>query len=306
MNRKNQIEKRVFEGIRKTINRFQEKPFHFFTEADIHTMLANDIMFGKSENGTTKKKVLTTTEDENISISLVHQEYPTHFRYVKKKLLEGYKGDEDITRIDFKLEDGKKYGDRGNYDLSILDPLFISKMFEDNSFEKQKNKKYKLLPLKHIINKDIFFTEKHAPEELLYAIEVKFLNFFNASNSVMLEEVIKDNEKLRLTDFHSVGETRCINLIFCAAEGYDRRVKNKKEKESVSSRIEKYIRGNEVELYNKEKSRKKFKPPSEVLNIFIESYYNSEFKKQPPKFCSNYKKNIKPLEWAKDLIEGKE
>ena len=58
MNDKEQIEKRVFEGIRKTINRFQEKPFHFFTEADIHTSLANDIMFGKSENGTTKKMFL--------------------------------------------------------------------------------------------------------------------------------------------------------------------------------------------------------------------------------------------------------
>ena len=139
MNRKyqlEQIEKRVFEGIRKTINRFQENPFHFFTEADIHTSLANDIMFGKSENGTTKKNVLTTTEDEDIGISLVHQEYPTYFRYVKKKLLDGYKDDEDITRIDFNLEDGRKHGDRGNYDLSILDPLFISKMFK-KSEEKQ-------------------------------------------------------------------------------------------------------------------------------------------------------------------------
>ena len=40
------IDEQVFDGIRKTINRFREKPFHYFTEADIHSSLLNDIMTG--------------------------------------------------------------------------------------------------------------------------------------------------------------------------------------------------------------------------------------------------------------------
>ena len=43
MNRIERIEKQVFNGIRKTINKFREKPFNFFTEADIHSSLINDI-----------------------------------------------------------------------------------------------------------------------------------------------------------------------------------------------------------------------------------------------------------------------
>ena len=38
------IDEQVFDGIRKTINRFREKPFHYFTEADIHSSLLNDIL----------------------------------------------------------------------------------------------------------------------------------------------------------------------------------------------------------------------------------------------------------------------
>ena len=79
---KEQIDKQVFDGIRKTINRFREKPFHYFTEADIHSSLLNDIMTGGSD--------VLSVRKNNISISLVHQEYPTNFRFKRKQLLEGY------------------------------------------------------------------------------------------------------------------------------------------------------------------------------------------------------------------------
>ena len=61
------INDQVFNGIRKTINRFREKPFHYFTEADIHSSLLNDIMSGG--------KGIVTKRTNNLSISLVHQEY---------------------------------------------------------------------------------------------------------------------------------------------------------------------------------------------------------------------------------------
>lgn len=39
----NNVDIAVFEGIRKTISRFRRKPFHYFTEADIHSSLLHDI-----------------------------------------------------------------------------------------------------------------------------------------------------------------------------------------------------------------------------------------------------------------------
>ncbi len=48
--------------------------------------------------------------------------------------------------------------------------------------------------------------------EVQYAIEVKFIHPFNARNINMLEEVITDNEKLRLATEHSDGFVKAINL----------------------------------------------------------------------------------------------
>ncbi len=43
------VEMLVYDGIRKTINRFREKPFFYFTESDIHASLHKDIMEGGSK-----------------------------------------------------------------------------------------------------------------------------------------------------------------------------------------------------------------------------------------------------------------
>ncbi len=40
------------------------------------------------------------SQEEGIAVSLVHLEYPTNFRYEKRKLLEGYGNDVSITSID--------------------------------------------------------------------------------------------------------------------------------------------------------------------------------------------------------------
>ena len=73
------VEMLVYDGIRKTINRFREKPFFYFTESDIHASLQRDIMEGGS-------KELVHRED-GIAVSLVHLEYPTNFRYKKTDFL---------------------------------------------------------------------------------------------------------------------------------------------------------------------------------------------------------------------------
>jgi len=288
---KEQIDKQVFDGIIKTINRFRKKPFHYFTEADIHSSLLNDIMTGAPD--------VLSVKENNISISLVHQEYPTHFRYKKMDLLHKYEGSNDQIQKDSNL-DIKENGHRGHFDLSILNPEFIKKMFSEKIKSiKEKNKKFKLLPLKHIINKDIHFTKDHACEELLYAIEVKFLHIFNARNSDMLKEVIKDNKKLRLTHIHSKGNTKCINLVFCSSKEGDRKVKEQTEQESVPNRIKEYMKGKkEIKLYN---SKDKMPSPYDhILNIFIESYIDDKLKKTK-KPTTNLNENN--LIWAKDLIK---
>ena len=118
----------------------------------------------------------------------------------------------------------------------------------------------------------------------------------------MLKEVIKDNEKLRLTHIHSNGNTKCINLVFCSAKGYSRRVKDEDEKESVSDRIKIYIEGRKgVKLYNSSNERQ-FNPPSEILNIFIESFINSD-KKITLKPSTNYFSDMNEPIWANLLIE---
>ena len=94
------VEMLVYDGIRKTINRFRENPFFYFTESDIHASLHRDIMEGGSKELVHRK--------DGIAVSLVHLEYPTNFRYEKSKLLEGYGNDILITSIDNEA----KYGER--------------------------------------------------------------------------------------------------------------------------------------------------------------------------------------------------
>ena len=252
---KGQIEDHVFEGIRKTINRFREKPFHYFTEADIHSSLLNDMISGSS--GTLSKR------HENLEISLVHQEYPTNFRYEKEKLLKGYGKSIKMTRLGYKDAVNKTYGDRGNYDLTVLNPDFVKRMIE---------KKHGQEAMDQIINKDLGRTqarmdenEKLFNQEVLYAIEVKFLHSFNARNKNMLEEIVKDNEKLRLAYLHSDMNLKPINLVFCSAsEGK----KRKDKKDSIIQKIKDYITNGSVDDY----SGNSYTLPIEILIIFIEVF----------------------------------
>ena len=271
------IDEQVFNGIRKTINRFREKPFNYFTEADIHSSLLNDIMTGGSD--------VLSVRKNNISISLVHQEYPTNFRFKKKQLLEGYNWtyNEEETSLN------SKKGARGNFDLAILNPEFIDKS----------NIKYPNEYLYHLINKDAEMAKIRMRDqdtfkkELLYAIEVKFIHYRNARHKAMIEEIIKDNEKLRLAHCHSNGFINPINLIFCSSEKKERSDK----KIPVIEKIKSYVQGLPIELYDK--LNRSYERPIQVLMIFTESFIDIKGK-TTTKPIANFNNNN--MKWAQELI----
>lgn len=278
----NTIEDALVNGIRKTINRFRERPFNYFTESDIHSSLIKDIMSGNS------KYFLYTDKKSNLEISLIHNEYPTNFRYEKSKLINYYENNK-LKETETETEIESKKGDRGNYDLSILNVDFVKQMFNAPIIIKKKTKYNPVTKLretiKHIINKDIAYSIRRKKrckvkftKELLYAIEVKFIHPFNARNKNILKEVIKDNTKLNLANIHSKKFTKTINLIFCSSEQLERNDKN----EPVITSIRNYIKNRKHECSSISK---------DVINIFIESYLKADKKTTPKPIISIDNKN---------------
>jgi hypothetical protein len=239
----------VFNGIRKTINRFREQPFLYFTESDIHASLSRDIMDGHSDIFIMGKELKNRT-NVKLPVSLVHHEYPTNFRYESSRLkATGYDEDEfELTKID------GQHGDRGNFDLVVLNPAFVEDLFSQHQGNLMD-------ALKHIINKDnrLAVSRKTNSEELLFAIEVKFIHPFNAGNKDMITEVKKDNNKLHLALRSSGNFIMPINLVFCNS-GYIQSNKN-----SVIDNIKEYL--------NKQTH-------DGVCSIFVESYFPDDCKNQ--------------------------
>ena len=283
------VEMLVYDGIRKTINRFRENPFFYFTESDIHASLHRDIMEGGS-------KELVHRED-GIAVSLVHLEYPTNFRYEKRKLLEGYGNDDiSITSIDNKA----KYGDRGNFDLVVLNKDFVLSVFEKTHDSENSEFTDLEMILKRVINKDasLSIERKHKDDstykrEVQYAIEVKFIHPFNARNINMLEEVITDNEKLRLATEHSDGFTKAINLVFCSSQ---EKVRSDRE-DAVIRRIREYIRNGKTVHENRE-----YKVPEAVLNVFIDSHLDESIKNTDKPITWPAKGTMNSGDWRNELI----
>jgi len=272
MTNTNNIDTRVFEGIRKTINRFREKPFYYFTEADIHSSLLNDMLSGSSG--------ILTTRMKKVEISLIHQEYPTNFRYEKSMLLRGYGDDCKKTM----LAEGKTYGDRGNFDLAILNKKFVGNMINENTNNLHE-------ALNHIINKKEKLTlqrmknSKDFSQEIRYAIEVKFLHPANSRNKAMLEEIIKDNEKLRLACCNSDEYIRAINLVFCS----DTPRKRRRDKNTqVIDLVREYCGSDSVTDY----VGNVYYPPKNVITFFIQAFLNKEEAKNTPKPIAAKKPSI--------------
>lgn len=174
---KDDVKRRVGDAIRKTINKFREHPYYFFTESDIVSYLWMALYSGELDMGSSR--------EDGKRIYLVHREYPTNFRYTKEDLGPEYKPGDT--------------GGRGHYDLVVLNPEFVI-----NS------------GVEHVVNKCFATTQGRASEdapfknEILVAMEFKYV--INNS-SAFSTQIHQDNHKLRIgKDF---GIIDAINLVFC-------------------------------------------------------------------------------------------
>jgi hypothetical protein len=172
-----EIEMRVWDSIRQTINKFREQPYYFFTESDVASYLWMSLYSSK----------LQALTHDGRSVYLIHREYPTNFRYDKPLLLE--------MESPYSLAERK--GTRGNFDLVVISPDFV-----------------KSAPsIEHIVNKNVRDLEsRHDPvaEELLFAVEFKYV----INSSIAWEnEILRDNQKLLFAKRCNVKNV--VNLVFC-------------------------------------------------------------------------------------------
>jgi hypothetical protein len=283
----------VYEGIRKTINRFRERPLFYFSEVDIHSYLHHDILQGNSS-------MFYQNISSNHPISLVHLEYPTNFRYQKDELLTGIK----ISGLKETNSIKSDKGGRGNYDLAVLNEKFIHDVDKKYSGLEEK--------IKHIMNKDISYSRerienrkynrdvvdgKHANQfqrEVQFAFEMKYFHPFNARNESVIQEIVKDNEKLKLALIFSNYYIKPINLIFCSSSSKERRDQEK----PIIDRVKDYVLNGVTEI-SIENNKVRRQIPNGVLNIFIESYIDGSEKKtnKPIAFCHGAKYWVKDLCW---------
>lgn len=220
---KNELKKRAWKAIKSTINKFREHPYYFFTEFDIISYFYHRLYSTNHEELTEDKK----------RIYLVHREYPTNFRYKKSELLN------DNFTQPYPLIN--KEGDRGNYDLVILDPDFIRNA---DSEEDIVNKNVRLLEIRTENNKNF-----NKSKELLFAFEFKYV--IN-NNSNFIKEVKMDNKKLLFSKQYG-GAIEAINLVFCNINYY-------------------YIEKLKKEILAANK---------DILLIFIQSYFENNKKITP-------------------------
>jgi hypothetical protein len=180
-----QIREAVWDTVRKTINKFRENPYYFFTESDIHSYFYHCLYSGNYE-----------VERDARRIYLIHREYPTNFRYSKEALVlptytEPYPLD-------------TREGDRGNFDIAIINPEFV---LAAPSIEDIVNKNVRLVQER--VEADLASVRR----ELLFAIEFKYVT----RNSVaFVTEVLQDNKKLLFAK--QWGASEVVNLVFCNIE----------------------------------------------------------------------------------------
>jgi hypothetical protein len=236
MNKKiDKINEKVWEAINSTINKFREHPYYFFTESDIVSYFYHRLYSTNHEQVTQDGK----------RIYLIHREYPTNFRYKKTEMLNN-----NFTKPYLLTE---KKGDRGNYDLAILDPIFINNA---NSEEDIVNKNVKLLEIRTENNRH-FKNSK----ELLFAFEFKYI-INNSKNFV--NQVKMDNKKLLFAKEYG-GAEEAINLVFCNTNYH-------------------YIDDLKKEVSNTNKK---------ILSIFIQSYFDGKKKYTPRPLMNKQEPRIK-------------
>jgi len=186
---KDQIREAVWEAIRRTINKFREHPYYFFTESDIHSYFYHCVY----SSGASNYEVVR----DGRRIFLVHREYPTNFRYSKEALLLP-----DYTEP-YPLS--SRQGDRGNFDIAVINPDFVASA---PSVEDIVNKNVRLVESR--VESDL----ESVCRELLFAIEFKFM----INNTLtFVREVQQDNKKLLFAK--RWGATEAVNLVCCNIEG---------------------------------------------------------------------------------------
>jgi len=173
------IEKLVWNAVRKTINKFRDNPYYFFTESDIITHCCQSLYCSKLE---------IVKDDQRIYC--IHRDYPANFRYEEEKLLSP----------DFQPCAGDGPGIRGSYDLAVLNPKFVEKQGIAGVL------------MKHVqeFEARIVTDEAAIKDELLFAIEFKY----TTSNDRAFEtEILKDNKKLECAKRY--GAITAINVVLC-------------------------------------------------------------------------------------------
>ena len=102
---KEKLKSETQDAVRKTVNKFKQNPYYFFTETDIHSYFYYCLYNSTFEVSKNNKRIY-----------LVHREYPTNFRYKKEEL-----GSKETSKT-YELE--TKKGRRGNYDIAVINPEY--------------------------------------------------------------------------------------------------------------------------------------------------------------------------------------
>lgn len=176
------IKDHIWDSVRSCVMKFREQPDYFFTESDIISYLYHKIYTTKLEKTTKNGK----------KIYLVHREYPTNFRYVKK----------DMLSLEEPLPLNQKMGNRGHYDMVVLNPSYIEN--KKVSYEDIVNKNVRDLENRTLIN------EYSMQDELLFALEFKYII---ANSKSYINGIKEDIRKLQYS--HNRGVVEAINLVFC-------------------------------------------------------------------------------------------
>lgn len=184
-----ELKRLVAEGIRRTVNKFREHPYVFFTETDIHAYIYH-LLYSKRLMAKTKDGVLTTC---------LHKEYPTNFRYSKE------------TMADYGL---RRKGTRGNFDLVVLNPQFI----RTNDIKNVVNKD--VLDVEERSK-----SRERFRKELIAVIEFKYV-INNSKNFVTLVEkdTIKLSHGLKYQDFEAYNLVFC-NLKYHYAKDLEEEIR---------------------------------------------------------------------------------
>ena len=153
-----ELKKVVSDGVRKTVNKFREQPYIFFTEMDIHSYFYHCLY---------SKKLEVRTKD-GVTTTCLHLEYPTNFR----------------TSESMKDHGLNKVGQRGHHDLVVLSPKFIAEFDIKNVV----NKDIRDLEVRSR-DKEKFRSELVALIEMKYVIH---------NSSSFIDEIKKDTKKLSI------------------------------------------------------------------------------------------------------------